>query len=42
MHLSPKLIRGNGMGVGPRYCPSIEAKIQKFPGRTHQIFLGKL
>ncbi|MDD4694651.1 MAG: tRNA uridine-5-carboxymethylaminomethyl(34) synthesis enzyme MnmG [Firmicutes bacterium] len=27
-------------GVGPRYCPSIEAKLVKFPGRSgHQIFI---
>ena len=27
-------------GVGPRYCPSIEAKLVKFPGREgHQIFI---
>jgi tRNA uridine 5-carboxymethylaminomethyl modification enzyme len=27
-------------GIGPRYCPSIEDKIVKFPGKTqHQFFL---
>lgn len=27
-------------GVGPRYCPSIEAKLVQFPGRdSHQIFI---
>ena len=31
---------GRIKGVGPRYCPSIEDKIVKFPGkRRHQVFL---
>jgi tRNA uridine 5-carboxymethylaminomethyl modification enzyme len=39
LHKSP-LYSGNIEGVGPRYCPSIEDKIVKFPERErHQIFL---
>ncbi len=31
---------GNIEGIGPRYCPSIEDKIVKFPDKTqHQFFL---
>ncbi|HEY4716270.1 MAG TPA: tRNA uridine-5-carboxymethylaminomethyl(34) synthesis enzyme MnmG [bacterium] len=34
------LYSGVIMGIGPRYCPSIEDKIVKFPHRLrHQIFL---
>ena len=39
LHLAPKY---NGMikGAGPRYCPSIEDKIVKFPDKTrHSFFL---
>lgn len=39
LHLSP-LYSGAIEGVGPRYCPSIEDKIVKFPEKLrHQIFL---
>ncbi len=39
LHLSP-MYSGVIEGIGPRYCPSIEDKIVKFPGKDrHQIFL---
>ena len=39
LHRSP-LYSGQIQGIGPRYCPSIEDKIRKFPDKlTHQIFL---
>ena len=40
-HLSQSpLYGGEIQGVGPRYCPSVEDKVVKFPQRdSHQIFL---
>jgi tRNA uridine 5-carboxymethylaminomethyl modification enzyme len=39
LHRSP-LYGGVIKGIGPRYCPSIEDKVKKFPEKSrHQIFL---
>ncbi|XP_060085483.1 tRNA uridine 5-carboxymethylaminomethyl modification enzyme MnmG-like [Ylistrum balloti] len=39
MHRSP-LYSGKIIGSGPRYCPSIEDKVQKFPDREqHQVII---
>jgi tRNA uridine 5-carboxymethylaminomethyl modification enzyme len=39
LHLSP-LYSGEITGIGPRYCPSIEDKYVKFPGKdSHRLFL---
>lgn len=33
---------GRISGIGPRYCPSIEAKLERFPHRaSHQVFLER-
>lgn len=40
MHLLPKFSENDGAGIGPRYCPSIDAKITRFADRaTHQVWL---
>lgn len=39
IHASP-LYNGQISGIGPRYCPSLEDKIMRFPAKeAHQLFL---
>ena len=39
LHRSP-MYSGTIAGIGPRYCPSIEDKVVKFPERSsHHIFI---
>ncbi|EDO07868.2 putative tRNA uridine 5-carboxymethylaminomethyl modification enzyme GidA [Babesia bovis T2Bo] len=37
LHLLPDYESGYGIGLGPRYCPSLPAKITRFPDVNHHI-----
>ncbi|KAL6079654.1 tRNA uridine 5-carboxymethylaminomethyl modification enzyme MnmG [Balamuthia mandrillaris] len=38
--LLPRFESGEGQGLGPRYCPSLESKVRQFADKaSHQVFL---
>ncbi len=41
LHLTPKMSRGDGAyGIPPRYCPSVETKLNRFPDKKwHNVWL---
>ena len=40
LHTLPEYESGEGRGIGPRYCPSLHAKVERFAGRdSHVVWL---
>lgn len=38
--MSLQYVENDGQGIGPRYCPSIEAKVARFAERdSHRVWL---